>query len=124
MVQCWRSLPATRTWKVLLASPRWATAPRRERVGRWLWLLYAAGLVFAGLTISLIGMSRVFVATDLDYIRMTQVEICGVSDHLVPVIAHDRAGFGGVLVSIGVMSGDGVNQPVRDGVKTSHFEWV
>ena len=102
LVQSWRSLPARCGVTVLLAPASWASSPRRQRAGRWVWLSYAAGLVFAGATICLIGMRQVFVGTDLDYIRMTQVEICGVSDHLVPVIAHDRAGFGGVLVSIGV----------------------
>ena len=53
--------------------------------------------------ISVVGMTSVFVDTDLAYIGLTQPEICGVSDRLLPVIAHDRAGFGGGLFSIGVM---------------------
>lgn len=73
------------------------------RLGWRLLCGYGAGLVAAGVTISFLGMTRVFVATDLAFIGLTVPEICGVSDLLVPVIAHDRAGFGGGLLSTGVI---------------------
>jgi hypothetical protein len=102
MVMTRRRLTGDTRWRVLLRPPAW-TGSARARLGRWLLLGYGGGLMAAGLTLSVVGMTTVFVDTDLAYIGMTQVEICGVSDRLLPVIAHDRAGFGGGLVSIGVM---------------------
>ena len=103
MVLTRRGLTGDRSWRVLLHPPSWGRLKVRARCGKLLLLAYGAGLVTAGLTISFVGMTTVFVDTDLGYIGLTQPEICGVSNRLLPVIAHDRAGFGGGLVSIGLM---------------------
>jgi hypothetical protein len=103
MVVSRRRLVGNASWQVLLRGPRAAVANVKERLGQWILLAYGGGFVAAGLTISFVGMTSVFVDTDLAYIGLTQPEICGVSDRLLPVIAHDRAGFGGGLVSIGLM---------------------
>jgi len=103
MVRTRRQLKGDAGWRTLLRLPAAAAPNGRARLGQWLLLGYGAGLMAAGLTISVVGMSTVFVDTDLGYIGLTQPEICGVSDRLLPVIAHDRAGFGGGLVSIGLM---------------------
>jgi hypothetical protein len=103
MVLTRRRLVGATDWRVVLRPPPWAQLPPGLRWGKGLLLAYGAGLVAAGLTISCVGMTTVFVDTDLAYIGLTQVEICGVSNRLLPVIAHDRAGFGGGLVSIGLM---------------------
>ena len=50
-----------------------------------------------------VGMTRVFVPQDLTYMHMTRAEIQGISPRLIPVIAHDRAGFGGGLFSTGII---------------------
>jgi hypothetical protein len=63
----------------------------------------AAGILAAGVTIMIVGMTRVFVPQDLGFMCMTRAELERVSARLVPVIAHDRAGFGGGLFSIGVL---------------------
>ena len=103
MIRTHRHLEMDRSWRVLLHPPAWSGLDARARAGKGLLLVYGAGLVAAGLTISVVGMTTVFVDTDLAYIGLTQPEICGVSSRLLPVIAHDRAGFGGGLVSIGIM---------------------
>lgn len=103
MINTRRHLQGDRSWRVLLRPPAWSGLDGRARAGKRLLLMYGAGLVAAGLTISIVGMTTVFVATDLAYIGLTQPEICEVTPRLLPVIAHDRAGFGGGLVSIGVM---------------------
>jgi uncharacterized membrane protein len=77
-------------------------AVRRDRAGRLLYLAYGLGLIAAGLTITTLGMTRVFVKEDLEYIALSRETICGIAAPLVPIIAHDRAGFGGGLLSIGV----------------------
>lgn len=71
-------------------------------IGRVLLLLSTFGIVAAGLTILTVGMTWVFVPQDLEFIGATRAEIRAVNAHLVPLIAHDRAGFGGALVSCGL----------------------
>ncbi len=64
---------------------------------------YGGGLVLGGATISVVGMTTVFVPQDLVFIGHTRLEICGFSERLIPLIAHDRAGFGGGLISTGLI---------------------
>jgi hypothetical protein len=82
---------------------------RRERVapaamtfGRLLLLASTAGIIAAGLTIMTVGMTAVFVPTDLEFMGITVRELRAFNAHLVPLIAHDRAGFGGALISCGL----------------------
>jgi hypothetical protein len=78
-------------------------APAALRTGRWLLLATAAGLVAAGLTILVVGMTRVFVPQDLAFMGLTRDALHDVSPRLIPLIAHDRAGFGGGLTSTGLL---------------------
>ena len=71
--------------------------------GRALLLLSSIGLGMAGLTIMTVGMTTVFVPQDLEFIGMTRDAISAINPHLVPLIAHDRAGFGGALASFAVV---------------------
>jgi len=71
-------------------------------LGRVLLLASTAGIIAAGLTITTVGMTAVFVPTDLEFMGISVRELRAFNDHLVPLIAHDRAGFGGALVSCGV----------------------
>jgi len=59
--------------------------------------------VLAGTTIVGVGMTRVFVPQDLAFIAMTREQIGAISQMLIPVIADDRAGFGGGLLSCGLL---------------------
>lgn len=102
MIRAWRGLEAPRGWRTLFQILPWAGEAKSYNLGRLLLLIYGAGLAAAGITIMTVGMTSVFVPEDLQYIGMSRLEICGVSDPLVPIIAHDRAGFGGGLLSIGV----------------------
>jgi hypothetical protein len=77
-------------------------------VGRALLLLSGIGIIAGGLTISIVGMTIVFVPEDLEFMGMTRDAIGAVHPHLVPLIAHDRAGFGGALVTFGVAMVAGV----------------
>jgi hypothetical protein len=71
--------------------------------GRGLLLLSSVGIGAAGLTIMTVGMTSVFVPQDLVFMGLTRQAIAAINPHLVPLIAHDRAGFGGALVSLGVV---------------------
>ena len=61
-----------------------------------------AGLVLAGLAIALIGISGVLVQADVGFLRMPASVLGAVNPRLLPLVAHDRAGFGGALVSDGI----------------------
>jgi hypothetical protein len=71
--------------------------------GRWGLFFLAGSMIAAGATIVVVGMTRVFVPQDLAFMHLTVAELQNISPRLVPVIAHDRAGFGGGLVSTGVI---------------------
>ena len=65
-------------------------------------LLSTLGIVGAGLTIMTVGMTTVFVPQDLAFMGVGAETIRAISGRLVPLIAHDRAGFGGALFSCGI----------------------
>ena len=71
-------------------------------LGRSLLLFTAAGMVLAGSAILVLGTTRVFVPEDLQFMQLEISDLREVNARLVPLIAHDRAGFGGGLVSCGV----------------------
>ena len=75
---------------------------RAAGVGRMCLLVAALGLVGAGFTIQTIGVTRVFVPTDLTFMGLSREQLGAINPRLVPLIAHDRAGFGGALLSFGV----------------------
>jgi hypothetical protein len=76
-------------------------ATRRGR-GHALLLAAAIGIVAAGLTITTVGATSVFVPQDLEFIQATRADLRAVNARLIPLIAHDRAGFGGALFSFGI----------------------
>ena len=78
-------------------------APPILRGGRWGLLATAAGIAMAGFVILVLGTTEVFVAEDLRFIGHTRDALDGINPRLVPLIAHDRAGFGGGLATTGVL---------------------
>ncbi|THF73401.1 dihydroorotate dehydrogenase [Cohnella fermenti] len=69
-------------------------------LGQWGQLMMVVlGFAFAvgGLVISGVGVTGVFVPSDLVYLCMGTEDIRSFNDRLIPTIAHDRAGFGGAL---------------------------
>ena len=71
-------------------------------MGRACLLATAVGMVAGGLTIMTVGMTSVFVPQDLAFMGLAAPEIHAINPRLVPLIAHDRAGFGGAIASCGV----------------------
>jgi hypothetical protein len=71
-------------------------------LGRLCLLGVAVGLVGAGLTILVIGTTCVFVPQDLSFMGVTVEELQALNPRLVPLIAHDRAGFGGGVCCCGL----------------------
>lgn len=78
---------------------------RRKQFSRGLLLLLATagGLVVGGTTIMLIGMTRVFVPQDVRYMGLGASDLLTLNGRLVPLIAHDRAGFGGAIATCGLL---------------------
>jgi len=83
--------------------PGW-TGPWRSAfgVGRGLLLLTSACLVLGGLIIAGVGMTTVFVPQDLEYMHLCVADLDAVNARLIPLIAHDRAGFGGGVCCCGL----------------------
>ena len=75
---------------------------RLALVGQLLFIAIGIGLILAGVTISGVGITRVFIPTDLMFLHTTREAVVDANAHLVPLIAHDRAGFGGALWSDGI----------------------
>jgi MFS family permease len=71
-------------------------------LGRVCLLATATGMVGAGLTILVVGMTCVFVPQDLEFLGVSVPELHALNPRLVPLIAHDRAGFGGAVCSCGI----------------------
>lgn len=72
-------------------------------IGRMIWLVSALGLVGAGATIMIVGMTEVFVPSDLAFIGYTREQLQKINPRLIPLIAHDRAGFGGGVFTTGLL---------------------
>jgi hypothetical protein len=77
----------------------WSTA---YGIGRALLLATSLCLVLGGLIIMTVGMTTVFVPEDLEFMKMCVSDLEAVNPRLVPLIAHDRAGFGGGVCCCGL----------------------
>jgi dihydroorotate dehydrogenase len=75
---------------------------RRALYGQLAFVAVGVGLTVGGLTIAGVGVTRVFVPSDLAFLGTLVPHLHEANPRLVPVIAHDRAGFGGALVSDGL----------------------
>ena len=112
----WHGVATLVLLPIFVAGMIWTRGLRREPVehapldlrscpgvGRGLLLLSSVGISAAGVAIMTVGMTSVFVPQDLVFMALTRPAITAINPHLVPLIAHDRAGFGGALVSFGVV---------------------
>ena len=79
-----------------------ASLRSRYGFGRALLLATAAGMIAGGLTIMTVGMTWVFVPQDLEFMGVQPTGLQSVSSRLIPLIAHDRAGFGGAICTTGI----------------------
>jgi len=73
------------------------------RLGRFGILGTGLGVALAGLVILYLGSTEVFVTDDLSFIGLGRQNLDAINARLVPLIAHDRAGFGGGLASVGIL---------------------
>lgn len=85
------------------AEPPWPGWRTVAGAGRALILLTGVGTIVAGATILTLGTIVVFVPQDLIYIGFDRAALDALNPRLVPLIAHDRSGFGGGLLTVGVV---------------------
>jgi hypothetical protein len=77
----------------------------RWRIGLWgqlLFVIQGVAIIAAGLTISYIGATHVFVPEDMEFLCTADGVLQTAHPQLVPLVAHDRASFGGMLVTCGL----------------------
>jgi hypothetical protein len=55
-----------------------------------------------GFTIMTVGMTCVFVPQDLEFMGLSVDQMRALNPRLLPLIAHDRAGFGGAVCCCGL----------------------
>ena len=77
---------------------------RRQEWGRTVLLGGAAATAIGGLAILRIGLTDTFVPEDLEFIGLSASDLRAINPHLVPLIAHDRAGFGGGVFTLGLIT--------------------
>ncbi|GGI13869.1 dihydroorotate dehydrogenase [Gottfriedia solisilvae] len=76
---------------------------KNSLIGQLAFIILGFALLIGGILISIIGMTTTFVETDLAYLCISPSQIDQFNLNLIPVISHDRAGFGGSLVSVGLL---------------------
>jgi hypothetical protein len=90
----------------------WGTGPAGEAwpgwrepagLGRRLIVLTGVGMVAAGATILALGSIVVFVPQDLIFIGFDRAALDAMNVRLVPLISHDRVGFGGGVATMGLL---------------------
>lgn len=69
--------------------------------GQLLLVIHGFSLLGAGAVISIIGVTQVFVHEDLEFMGTTVAALLSANSRLVPLVAHDRATLGGMLLSGG-----------------------
>ena len=70
--------------------------------GQLLVIVQAMLFLAAGLVISVVGVTRVFVPEDLAFMHTTAGALARASPRLIPLVAHDRGSLGGMLVCSGL----------------------
>jgi len=92
------SPPSSRPWR----PPWWNGVVAPGTMGRAVLLFGAAATAVGGLAILWVGVTDTFVPEDLAFMRVTADQLRDVNPRLVPLIAHDRAGFGGAVFTMGL----------------------
>lgn len=85
-----------------VSAPAWPAWDTIGGAGRALLALTGIGMIAAGTTILTLGTFVVFVPQDIIFIGFGRAALDALNPNLVPLIAHDRSGFGGGLLSVGV----------------------
>jgi hypothetical protein len=85
------------SWTVLAEGPEHRR--RRALVGQLLLVVTGVGLFVGGAVVSTVGLTGVFVPSDLEFLGTDREVLRAAGPRLLPFVAHDRAGFGGALMA-------------------------
>jgi hypothetical protein len=99
LIAVWRRPP------LRLETPDGDERPRERYlalIGQLSMVSVGAGFIIGGGTISSVGLTTVFVPSDLGFMSTSAHALAAANDRLLGFVAHDRAGFGGALISTGV----------------------
>jgi len=99
-----RSLVRSKSSPASLLRPAPLEWANRFEVGRLVLLAGAGGTALGGLAILWVGVTGVFVPEDLAFMDVVTSDLEAISERLVPLIAHDRTGFGGAVFVTGFTS--------------------
>jgi len=102
LIRTYQKLPKPAPINALFKASEPLSLKSTYGVGRACLLATATGMILGGLTIMTVGMTSVFVPQDLQFIGLTASDIYALNPRLVPLIAHDRAGFGGGIAACGM----------------------
>jgi hypothetical protein len=102
MVRTRRLVPGPLDPRCLVRPGRWLARRDRYAAGRFLLLVGAAGTAVGGLTILWVGVTDTFVPEDLEFMGLSADQLRAINPRLVPLMAHDRAGFGGGVFTMGL----------------------
>lgn len=102
LIKSFFHLQEPRHFKTIFKSVTTFSPLSPSAAGRICLLATAAGMILGGLIITGVGMTAVFVPEDLMYMKLTVADLHRINPRLVPLIAHDRAGFGGALACAGI----------------------
>jgi len=83
----------------------WVETPawRWAQWGQFLLVIHSVGLLLAGGIISFIGVQDVLIATDLDFLNTDLATLRDAGSNILPLVAHDRATLGGMLIAAGIV---------------------
>jgi hypothetical protein len=70
--------------------------------GRACLIATSAALIAGGIIIMAVGSTTVFVPQDIQFMGLSPTDLNSINPRLIPLIAHDRAGFGGGLCCTGI----------------------
>ncbi len=76
---------------------------RRGQWGQFLQVIHGSGLIIAGAIISAVGIGKVLVESDERYLGTSVEALQAAGGRILPLIAHDRATLGGMLIASGVL---------------------
>ena len=102
LVRARRRVAGPLALREVVRPPSWLGGRDRYTLGRAVLFLGAAATAAGGLAILRVGVGETFVPEDLEFMGLGADALRAANPRLVPLLAHDRAGFGGGVLTMGL----------------------